>query len=149
MDFKNTVVIMTSNIGSQFIQELDDEKQLREQVLAAMRQHFRPEFLNRVDETVIFHRLERAQIAAIVDIQLKHLLARLAERKITLTVTDKAKELLANEGYDPAFGARPLKRTIQRLVQDPLSMRMLEGEFKEGDKVSADAKKGEIEFSKR
>ena len=149
VDFKNTVVIMTSNIGSQFIQELDDEKQLREQVLAAMRQHFRPEFLNRVDETVIFHRLERAQIAAIVDIQLKHLLARLAERKITLTVTDKAKELLANEGYDPAFGARPLKRTIQRLVQDPLSMRMLEGEFKEGDKVSADAKKGEIEFSKR
>ncbi|MCU0607312.1 MAG: AAA family ATPase, partial [Candidatus Edwardsbacteria bacterium] len=149
VDFKNTVVIMTSNIGSQFIAELDDEAQIRAKVLEAMRQHFRPEFLNRVDETVIFHRLERAQIAAIVDIQLQHLYQRLAERKIALTVTAKAKELLADEGYDPAFGARPLKRVIQKLIQDSLSMRILEGEFKEGDTVTADAKKGEIEFSKK
>jgi len=148
VDFKNTVIIMTSNIGSSFIQELDDEAAIRDKVLEAMRQQFRPEFLNRVDETVIFHRLDRAQITAIVDIQLIHLYKRLAGRKIKLEVTAKAKELLASEGFDPAFGARPLKRTIQRLIQDPLSMRILEGEFKEGDTVTADAKKGEIVFQK-
>ncbi len=148
VDFKNTVVIMTSNIGSQFIQELDDETKIKESVLGAMRQQFRPEFLNRVDEAVIFHRLGREQIKAIVDIQLGHLMKRLEDRKIKLEVTDKARELLANEGFDPAFGARPLKRTIQRLVQDPLSMRILEGEFREGDKVKADARKGEVVFSK-
>ncbi len=146
VDFKNTVVIMTSNIGSQFISELNDENQIKEKVLEAMRGHFRPEFLNRVDETVIFHRLDKAQIKEIIDIQLAHLYKRLADRKIGLEVTEKAKELLANEGYDPAFGARPLKRAIQRLLQDPLSMRILEGEFKEGDKVTADAKKSEIVF---
>jgi ATP-dependent Clp protease ATP-binding subunit ClpA len=116
--------------------------------MEAMRQYFRPEFLNRVDETIIFHRLDKQQITAIVDIQLKHLYQRLADRKIKLEVTEKAKELLANEGYDPAFGARPLKRAIQRLLQDPLSMRILEGEFKEGDTVKAEVKKGEIVFAK-
>ncbi|MBI4725724.1 ATP-dependent chaperone ClpB [candidate division TA06 bacterium] len=149
VDFKNTVIIMTSNIGSQWISELgDDEDKMREKVMEAMRQHFRPEFLNRVDETIIFHRLDKAQITAIVDIQLKHLYQRLADRKIKLEVTEKAKELLANEGYDPSFGARPLKRTIQRLLQDPLSMRILEGEFKDGDMVKAEVKKGEIVFAK-
>jgi len=148
VDFKNTVIIMTSNIGSQFIGEMDDENQIREKVLEAMREHFRPEFLNRVDETVIFHRLDKSQIKAIIDIQLAHLYKRLADRKIKLEVTEKSKELLGNEGYDPAFGARPLKRAIQRLLQDPLSMMILEGEFKEGDKVTADAKKGEIVFVK-
>jgi ATP-dependent Clp protease ATP-binding subunit ClpB len=148
VDFKNTVVIMTSNIGSQFIGELDDEDQIRTKVLEAMRDHFRPEFLNRVDETIIFHRLDKAQITAIVDIQLKNLYQRLADRKIKLEVTERAKELLANEGYDPAFGARPLKRAIQRLLQDPLSMSILEGEFKDGDTVKAEAKKGEMVFSK-
>jgi len=148
VDFKNTVIIMTSNIGSQFISELDDEAQIKTKVLEAMREHFRPEFLNRVDETVIFHRLDKSQIKEIIDIQLAHLYKRLADRKIGLEVSEKAKELLANEGYDPAFGARPLKRAIQRLLQDPLSMRILEGEFKEGDKVTADAKKGEIVFIK-
>jgi ATP-dependent Clp protease ATP-binding subunit ClpB len=148
VDFRNAVVVMTSNIGSQFIQELDDEAKIKEQVLGAMRAHFRPEFLNRVDETVIFRRLDREHIKAIVDIQLGHLMKRLEDRKIRLEVTDKAKELLANEGFDPAFGARPLKRTIQRLIQDSLSMRILEGEFQEGDAVRADAKKGEIVFQK-
>jgi ATP-dependent Clp protease ATP-binding subunit ClpB len=149
VDFKNTVIIMTSNIGSQWISELgDDEGKMREKVMEAMRQHFRPEFLNRVDETIIFHRLDKAQITDIVDIQLKHLYKRLADRKIKLEVAEKAKELLANEGYDPSFGARPLKRAIQRLLQDPLSMRILEGEFKEGDTVKAEAKRGEIVFTK-
>jgi ATP-dependent Clp protease ATP-binding subunit ClpB len=149
VDFKNTVIIMTSNIGSQWISELgDDEAKMPEKVMEAMRQYFRPEFLNRVDETIIFHRLDKQQITAIVDIQLKHLYQRLADRKIKLEVTEKAKELLANEGYDPAFGARPLKRAIQRLLQDPLSMRILEGEFKEGDTVKAEVKKGEIVFAK-
>ncbi|HBZ85912.1 MAG TPA: type VI secretion system ATPase TssH, partial [Candidatus Edwardsbacteria bacterium] len=139
----------TSNIGSQWISELGgDEGKMRDKVMEAMRQHFRPEFLNRVDETIIFHRLDKAQITDIVDIQLKHLYQRLADRKIKLEVTEKAKGLLADEGFDPAFGARPLKRTIQRLLQDPLSMRILEGEFKEGDKISVDAKKGEIAFVK-
>jgi ATP-dependent Clp protease ATP-binding subunit ClpB len=149
VDFKNTVIIMTSNIGSQWISELgDDEAKMREKVMEAMRQYFRPEFLNRVDETIIFHRLDKQQITAIVDIQLKHLCQRLADRKIKLEVTEKAKELLANEGYDPSFGARPLKRAIQRLLQDPLSMRILEGEFKDGDTVKAEARKGEIVFTK-
>ena len=148
VDFKNTVIIMTSNIGSQFISELDDEAQIKTKVLEAMREHFRPEFLNRVDETVIFHRLDKSQIKEIIDIQLAHLYKRLADRKITLEVTEKAKELLATEGYDPAFGARPLKRAIQRLLQDPLSMMILEGAFKEGDTVRAEAKKGEIIFNK-
>ena len=149
VDFKNTVIIMTSNIGSQWISEMgDDEAKMKEKVMEAMRQHFRPEFLNRVDETIIFHRLDKAQITAIVDIQLKHLYKRLADRKIKLEVTEKAKELLANEGFDPSFGARPLKRAIQRLLQDPLSMRILEGEFKDGDTVKAEVKKGEIMFAK-
>ena len=149
VDFKNTVIIMTSNIGSQWIMELsDDQEKIKEKVLEALRSHFRPEFLNRVDETIIFTRLDKEQLKEIIDIQLSYLLKRLAERKIKLEVTDKAKELLANEGYDPAFGARPLKRAIQRLLQDPLSMKILEGEFKEGDTVTADAKKGVIVFVK-
>ncbi len=149
VDFKNTVIIMTSNIGSQWIMELsDNQEKIKEKVLEALRSHFRPEFLNRVDETIIFTRLDKEQLKEIIDIQLSYLLKRLAERKIKLEVTDKAKELLANEGYDPAFGARPLKRAIQRLLQDPLSMRILEGEFKEGDTVTADAKKGKVIFTK-
>ena len=149
VDFKNTVVIMTSNIGSQFIQELDEEAKMKQQVLEAMRQHFRPEFLNRVDETVIFHRLEREQIKAIVDIQLAQLFKRLEERKISLEVSPEARQLLATQGFDPVFGARPLKRTIQRLLQDPLSMRILAGDFREGDTVMAGVKQDEIEFEKK
>ena len=146
VDFKNTIIIMTSNLGSQVIQELggrDDEK-MRQMVMEAVRAHFRPEFLNRVDEILIFHTLSLAQIKQIVEIQLKRLEKRLAERKLGLRVTDKGKEFLAKEGYDPVFGARPLKRAIQRLLQDPLARRLLEREFAEGDTITVDAARGEL-----
>jgi len=150
VDFKNTIIIMTSNLGSQVIQELggrDDDK-MRQMVMEAVRAHFRPEFLNRVDEILIFHTLSLAQIKQIVEIQLRRLQRRLAERKLGLNVTDKAKEFLAKEGYDPVFGARPLKRAIQRLLQDPLARRLLEREFAEGDTITVDAARGELIVSK-
>jgi len=150
VDFKNTIVIMTSNLGSQVIQELagrDDDK-MKQLIMEAVRAHFRPEFLNRVDEILIFHTLSLSQIKQIVEIQLKRLEKRLAEKKLSLEVTDKAKEFLAKEGYDPVFGARPLKRTIQRLLQDPLARRLLEREFTEGDTIKADAARGELVLTK-
>ena len=150
VDFKNTIIIMTSNLGSQVIQELggrDDDK-MRQMVMEAVRAHFRPEFLNRVDEILIFHTLSLAQIKQIVEIQLRRLQRRLAERKLGLNVTDKAKEFLAKEGYDPVFGARPLKRAIRRLLQDPLARRLLEREFAEGDTITVDAARGELIASK-
>ncbi|MBI2902578.1 MAG: ATP-dependent chaperone ClpB [Candidatus Methylomirabilis oxyfera] len=150
VDFKNTIIIMTSNLGSQVIQELggrDDDK-MQQMVMEAVRAHFRPEFLNRVDETLIFHTLSLAQIKQIVEIQLRRLQRRLAERKLGLHVTDKAKEFLAKEGYDPVFGARPLKRAIQRLLQDPLARRLLEREFADGDTITVDAARGELILSK-
>jgi ATP-dependent Clp protease ATP-binding subunit ClpB len=137
VDFKNTVIIMTSNLGSQHIQELGDKNrgELERLVMAVLRESFKPEFLNRVDETIIFNSLGREQIKSIVDIQLRRLRRNLAERKIAMEVTDEAKALIAEKGYDPTYGARPLKRTIQRLIQDPLAVKILEGEFKEGDHV--------------
>jgi len=150
VDFKNTIIIMTSNLGSQVIQELggrDDDK-MRQMVMEAVRAHFRPEFLNRVDEILIFHTLSLAQIKQIVEIQLKRLESRLVEKKLSLKVTDKAKEFLAKEGYDPVFGARPLKRAIRRLLQDPLARRLLEREFAEGDTITVDAARGELIISK-
>ena len=150
VDFKNTIIIMTSNLGGQVIQELggrDDDK-MRQLVMEAVRAHFRPEFLNRVDEILIFHTLSLAQIKQIVEIQLRRLQRRLAERKLGLNVTDKAKEFLAKEGYDPVFGARPLKRAIRRLLQDPLARRLLEREFAEGDTITVDAARGELIVSK-
>jgi ATP-dependent Clp protease ATP-binding subunit ClpB len=151
VDFKNVVVIMTSNIGSQFIQELGptDHAEMRRRVDEAMRAHFRPEFLNRVDEILIFRALERDQIAKIVDIQLDAVARRLAERKLTLEVTPEAKAYLAREGYDPAYGARPLKRTIQRLVLDPLSIRLLGGEFMPGETVVVDVGADGLAFERR
>jgi len=148
VDFRNTVIIMTSNIGSQWILETgtSDWALVETQVTGALRQHFRPEFLNRVDDVVIFRPLGEAQIATIVDLQLVRMAKLLAEKKITLTVTDEAKQLLATEGYDPAFGARPLKRTIQRLVQTPLAMALLEGKFKDGDAIVARAAGGHLVF---
>jgi ATP-dependent Clp protease ATP-binding subunit ClpB len=140
VDFKNTVVIMTSNIGSQWISELGprDYEEMRRRVEEALRAHFRPEFLNRVDEVLIFRSLEPEQIARIVDVQLGRVARRLAERKLTLEVTPEARAYLAREGYDPAYGARPLKRTIQRLILDPLSIKLLGGEFLPGDTIVAD-----------
>ncbi len=137
VDFRNSVIIMTSNIGSHYILEHTggDWAETERQVMQALRQHFRPEFLNRVDDIVVFRPLGMEQIVRIVDLQLAHLEALLADRKLTLEVTPEAKQMLAEEGYDPAFGARPLKRAIQRLVQNPLAMEVLEGKFVDGDRV--------------
>ncbi|HZS87781.1 MAG TPA: AAA family ATPase, partial [Chloroflexota bacterium] len=148
VDFKNTVIIMTSNIGSQWITELGprEEAEMRRRVTEALRAHFRPEFLNRVDEVVIFHGLSREQIGRIVEIQLRGLRKRLAERHLNLELADAAKELLANEGYDPVYGARPLKRAIQRRILDPLAQAVLRGEFREGETVVVDSDGGQIVF---
>ncbi len=147
VDFKNSVVIMTSNVGSQYIRDLaGDDDAVREQVTRALNQHFRPEFLNRVDEVVIFHSLTRQHLAQIVDIQLERLRALLAGRHIALDLSEAARQLLAEEGYDPVYGARPLKRVIQRRVQDPLALKLLQGEFAEGDTVRVDARDGALVF---
>jgi ATP-dependent Clp protease ATP-binding subunit ClpB len=153
VDFKNTVVIMTSNLGSQLLTESaigegEISEGLRRQMLEILRAHFRPEFLNRVDEIIIFHPLSRENLKAIVDIQVRGLMKRLEERKIHVELTDAARDLLVREGYDAAYGARPLKRTIQRRVLDPLAMRVLEGEFQEGDHVLIDASQGTLRFEK-
>jgi len=147
--FKNTVVIMTSNVGSQYIRDLaGDDAAVRDQVMRALNQHFRPEFLNRIDEVVIFHSLTREHLAQIVDIQLKRLQALLAERHITLELTGEAKRRLAEEGYDPVYGARPLKRVIQRRVQDPLALKLLQGDFVDGDAIRVDARNGQLIFQR-
>jgi ATP-dependent Clp protease ATP-binding subunit ClpB len=147
VDFKNVVIIMTSNVGSTFIIELaDDQELLRKRVMDALRGQFRPEFLNRIDEIVIFKNLVTGQLMEIVDKETKILAKRLAERKITLELSDNAKSLIAKEGFDPVYGARPIKRTIQRLVIDPLAQKVLTGEFKEGDTVFVDAQNGKVVF---
>jgi ATP-dependent Clp protease ATP-binding subunit ClpB len=150
VDFKNTVVIMTSNVGSQWIKELGgkDEKEMRRRVLEAMEQHFRPEFLNRIDEIIIFHSLTMEHLVQIVDIQLERLQKLLADRKIELSLTEAAKRYLAEKGFDPVYGARPLKRTIQRELQDPLAMRILQGEFGEGDEVRVDLRGSQLVFER-
>jgi ATP-dependent Clp protease ATP-binding subunit ClpB len=149
VDFKNTVIIMTSNLGSQHIQELGakNRKQMEQAVTTALREAFKPEFLNRVDETIIFNSLGRDQIKSIVEIQLKRLRQNLAQRKMALDITEQAKALLAEKGYDPVYGARPLKRTIQRLIQDPLAVKILAGEFTEGDCIRVDTDDDELNFS--
>ena len=147
VDFRNTVVIMTSNIGSTFIMDLTpSEDEIRERVTAELRGAFRPEFLNRVDEMLIFHRLEPDHLRRIVDIQVSHLEQRLADRGITLTLTDKAREYLVDRGFDPAYGARPLKRLIQKEIQDALALRLLKGDVRDGERVEVDAGGGGLEF---
>jgi ATP-dependent Clp protease ATP-binding subunit ClpB len=148
VDFKNTVVIMTSNLGSQYMTREVDEG-IRRQVMDTLRDHFRPEFLNRIDEIIFFHPLDREHLKKIIDIQIANLVKRLEERKIHVLLTDAAKEKLVREGYDPVYGARPLKRTIQRLVLDPLALRVLEGDFLEGDTVAVDAGRDGLVFEKR
>ena len=140
VDFKNTAVIMTSNIGSHFIKELagSDEEGMRRRVLSELDSHFRPEFLNRIDEIVIFHSLTKEDLAQIVDIQVRYLQKLLDQRKIGIELTDAAREYLAETGYDPVYGARPLKRVIQREVQDELAMHILQGDFTDGDRVLVD-----------
>jgi ATP-dependent Clp protease ATP-binding subunit ClpB len=151
VDFKNTVLIMTSNLGSQWIAELGpgQEDEIKSRVMEALKAQFRPEFLNRVDEVIIFHQLTQEHIKQIVDLQFNQLKKRLAERRIEAELTAEAKELLVREGYDPAYGARPLKRTIQRLVLDPLAVKVLEGEFKDGDTVVVDGKGDDIVFRRK
>ncbi len=145
VDFKNCVLIMTSNVGSQWIQQLTgDADAMRTRVMEALRAQFRPEFLNRIDEVILFHALSLEQIKAIVDIQLGRLERRLHDRKITLDVSEAAKEHFAKTGYDPVYGARPLKRLIQRELQDPLAMRLLQGDFAAGDRILVDVLNGKL-----
>ena len=149
VDFKNTVIILTSNIGSQFIMEDLAKEERNRRVMATLREHFRPEFLNRIDETIIFDRLDESQITHIVDIQLRRLLDRLAKQNITLSLDASAKKFLAREGYDPAYGARPLKRVIQKEILDPLSLEILDGYFSDGDKIRTTAADGHLTFKKQ
>ena len=146
VDFRNTVIIMTSNVGSQYILDASDEAVMAERVMGALRNHFRPEFLNRVDEIVLFHRLEKAQLRAIADIQLDHVRDLLAKRSVTITLTDAAADLLIEEGYDPVYGARPLKRVLQKRIVDPLALKLIQAEIRDGDHVVVDTVNGELAF---
>ncbi len=140
VNFKNTILIMTSNIGSQWIYEMNEQNResIIQKVMDSLRQNFKPEFLNRIDEVIIFNSLDKEKIVKIVDIQLDILKKRLQDKRVSLEVTTRAKEFLAEKGYDPHYGARPLKRTIQRYIQDPIALKILEGVFKEGDKIETD-----------
>jgi ATP-dependent Clp protease ATP-binding subunit ClpB len=154
VDFKNTLVIMTSNLGSHWILELGDREgaseraheEMERHVQEAVREHFRPEFLNRVDEIVVFHALTRADIRKIVDLHVESLRKMLAEREIGLKLTDAARDAIADQGYDPQFGARPLKRTVQREIQNPLALMLLRGEFKPGQTIEVDFEAGSFQF---
>jgi ATP-dependent Clp protease ATP-binding subunit ClpB len=150
VDFKNTVIVMTSNLGSHRIQELGagtDYERMKAAVMEVVAQHFRPEFINRVDDVVVFHALGREQIRVIVDIQLAHLRRRLAERDMKLELSDAAVDRLAEAGFDPVYGARPLKRAIQQQVENPLAQRILRGEFGPGTTVHVDAGAAGLDFA--
>jgi ATP-dependent Clp protease ATP-binding subunit ClpB len=151
VDFKNAIIVMTSNVGSHWIQELgvDQREEMEKRVMEALRAGFKPEFLNRVDDIMIFHNLTPEQLSAIVDIQLRDVLRRLEEQHVTLELSDAAKALLAREGYDPTYGARPLKRAIQKHVENPLAMEILQGNFVEGAHILADVNEGKIVFEAR
>ncbi|MGD8356147.1 MAG: AAA family ATPase, partial [Methyloceanibacter sp.] len=150
VDFRNTLIIMTSNLGSEYLvnqAEGEDSDAVEEQVMEVVRSHFRPEFLNRVDEIILFHRLRREHMSNIVDIQMQRLQKLLADRKITLNLDDTAKTWLGNKGYDPAYGARPLKRVIQKYVQDPMAEMILEGKVHDGETVNVSVRDGELTFN--
>jgi ATP-dependent Clp protease ATP-binding subunit ClpB len=150
VDFRNTLIVMTSNLGSQFLvdqPEGEDTEAVREQVMAIVRASFRPEFLNRVDEIILFRRLQKSEMTRIVDIQMQRLAKLLEERKITVTLEPSAREWLAEKGWDPAYGARPLKRVIQKFVQDPLAEMILSGQVKDGEKVVISAGKKGLTFN--
>ncbi|HEX9983680.1 MAG TPA: ATP-dependent chaperone ClpB [Thermoanaerobaculia bacterium] len=151
VDFKNTVIIMTSNVGSQYIHEYrtlgGEEETMRKKVEDELHRHFRPEFLNRIDDTIIFHSLDLGQIKQIIGIQLKRLSKLIEDRGLSIEISDNAKERIAHEGYDPAFGARPLKRALQRLIIDPLAVKLLDGSFKAGDTVFVNVNEGRLELS--
>ena len=152
VDFRNTVIIMTSNIGSPYILEHTsdaDWNQVEKVVLEELRRHFRPEFLNRVDDVVVFRPLGREQLRHIVELQLERVRRWLEDKRIFIEFTTAAEDLIAEEGYDPSFGARPLKRAIQRLVQNPLAMKVLEGEFEEGSLIVVDRENDHLAFRKK
>jgi len=140
VNFKNSILIMTSNIGSQWIYEMDENNReiMEQKITESLRENFKPEFLNRIDEVIVFNNLSKEQIVEIADIQINILKKRLKDKKIVLEITRQVKGFLAEKGYDSRYGARPLKRTIQRYIQDPLALMILENKFKEGDKVEAD-----------
>ena len=151
VDFKNTVLIMTSNLGSREIQSANENplanRDPKADVLHVLREHFKPEFLNRIDDIVVFKQLGKEQIAQIIDIQLEKLRKMLADRDITLDITDSAKDLLVKQGYDPIYGARPLKRAIQTMIQNPLAVKLLNGDIASGQKVTVTAENDELSFS--
>jgi ATP-dependent Clp protease ATP-binding subunit ClpB len=149
VDFRNTIIVMTSNIGSQYIHDFighGSKEELDKNIKRTLKEIFRPEFLNRIDETIIFSSLTKEQIGNIVDIQLTELKKRLSQHKLKLSVTESAKKCLIEEGYDIAYGARPLKRTIQKLIENPLSLEILQGEYEEGNEVIVDAEDDAITF---
>jgi len=148
VDFKNTIVIMTSNVGSQFIQELGatGREEMVRRVTEVLRATFKPEFLNRIDETIIFHNLSADQIGAIVDIQMQRLDRRLADQKLELVLSREARDFLAERGYDPVYGARPLRRAIQQYIENPLSMAILEGRILPDSRISAEVEGDRIVF---
>jgi ATP-dependent Clp protease ATP-binding subunit ClpB len=146
VDFRNAVIIMTSNIGSQYILDTSDEKIMEERVMAALRDHFRPEFLNRVDEVVLFHRLTREELREIAQIQLNQMRDLLNRRGISITLTPAATDRLIEEGYDPVYGARPLKRVIQRQIIDPLALKLIQGDIHDGDHVLVAVQDGALDF---
>jgi ATP-dependent Clp protease ATP-binding subunit ClpB len=148
VDFKNTIIIMTSNVGSRWIQELSasSREEMEDRVTEALRASFKPEFLNRIDEIIIFHNLTQEQIGNIVDIQMKRLESRLAEMNMELVLSDEARTFLAEKGFDQIYGARPLKRAIQKYIENPLSMEILQGSISEGTKLKADVEGDRIVF---
>jgi ATP-dependent Clp protease ATP-binding subunit ClpB len=150
VDFRNTLIVMTSNLGAEFLvnqPEGQDSDAVKDQVMAVVRSSFRPEFLNRVDEIILFHRLKRGDMGRIVDIQVDRLQKLLADRKISIALDASAREWLAEKGYDPAYGARPLKRVVQKSIQDPLAELILSGQIKDGDKVAIAATKRGLTFN--
>ena len=146
VDFRNTVIIMTSNIGSQYILDATEDAVMEDRVMAALRDHFRPEFLNRVDEIVLFHRLSKEQLREIAQIQLNQMRDLLDRRGISVALTPAATDRLIEEGYDPVYGARPLKRVIQRQIIDPLALKLIQGDIHDGDHVLVDVKDNELDF---
>jgi ATP-dependent Clp protease ATP-binding subunit ClpB len=151
VDFRNTIIVMTSNLGSELIQEISkkgDYFKMRKAVLEVVGKHFRPEFMNRIDETVVFHPLDEEQIRHITDIQINRLRARLTERELGLSISNEALDYLAVSGYDPVYGARPLKRAIQQHLENPLAQEILAGKFVPGDVISVSLQKGNLVFSK-
>ncbi len=163
VDFRNTVVVMTSNVGSSTIKEIgpigfslthDTQKKTqdaRKRLMDALQQTFRPEFLNRIDDIIVFNQLSREDLAQILELQLRNLRRQLAEKQLSLELTEGARDLILAEGYDPAYGARPMRRAVQRLVQDPLALRLLSGDFQAGDTIVADAAAGgkELRFERK